>query len=293
MITLVKNTIRVLSPRSIYAAGRYCYQRYRRWRYNRIPKLSEKDFRSILTECLGVRPGSVLFVHSSVDGMHLGFSFLRVLSILQDAVGKEGTLLFPCNYYSGRAEDALRNGEVFDVRNTVTNMGIIPELARRQPGACRSLHPTNSVVALGKHAKELTETHHLSVYPCGDQSPYYKILDYDSQIIGLGVTTASLSFFHAIEDVMQDEFPIQTRTEELFDGIVIDWNGQKQVIKTLAASKNIGRRNVPKYIHRHIPKNVACDLRINGVNYFTAKAAELAEKTTALARQGITIYTYH
>ena len=266
--------------------------RVRKWYSTKRLKLREEDFYKILVGPLGVKKGDVVFVHSSVDGLRPDFPAYRILDLLHEAVGEDGTLLFPCNYYSGRAEDSLRRGDVFDVRKTVTNMGLIPELARRQKGAFRSLHPTNSVVAWGRQARELTETHQNSIFPCGPESPYYKIVRHNALIIGIGVTTATLSFCHAVEDVMGDEFPIQTRTKEIFDGRVIDENGHERIVRTLAAHNNIQQRNVPKYFRRQIPSAIGRDICLLERVFFAARAKELAAKMTALARRGITIYSY-
>lgn len=271
-------------------------RKHRAFRQRRLaaqPPATENDLRRILTDELGVQRGAVVFVHSSTDRLNLDFSFFRVLPILQELVGSEGTLLFPCTHVRDRAEDYLRRGEVFQVKTAVTTMGVLPEMARRLPDAVRSLHPTNSIVAIGKYAWELTENHIHSVYPCGEESPYFQIMQYGGRIVGLGVTTAKLSFVHCVEDVWRDRFPVRTRTPEVFPARVIDRDGAEIIVPTVAQSRvtqSLTNRSVPRFIRRYVPPEVCRDLRINGVEYFTADARRLYARMEELAKQGTTIY---
>lgn len=282
---------RVLPRRTIHRMKWWILQNQQR-RLRQFPALDESRFREILTGELGIREGSVVFVHSAVGKMNLGFPAPRVLAILQEVVGSEGTLLFPCTHLAERAEEYLKRDESFDVRKSGTTMGIIAELARRQPGAVRSLHPTSSVVAIGRHAAELTATHPASIYPCGEQSPYYKIVHYDGIIVGLGVPPdKSLSFVHCVEDIMKERFPIETRTREVFRGRVVDQQGDERVVPTLAAHWRIQRRNIARYMKRYIPAETCRDLVIDGVSYYTAKSRQLYARMEELANRNITIYS--
>ena len=135
--------------------------------------LSEKEFKSILVNRLGIEKGSVLFIHSSVDSLNIQFDACRLLEILLEIVGEEGTLLFPAWHFNYRAEDYLRKQLVFDVKRSPSALGLLSEVARRHPQAVRSIHPINSIVAIGKYAAEITNEHGNSIYPCDETSPYY------------------------------------------------------------------------------------------------------------------------
>ena len=265
---------------------------YHKFKWLWYPKLSEEKFKLILTQDLGVREGSVVFIHSAIDNLNLDFPFYRVLPLLLETIGKEGTLVFPCWQLTERAEEYLkRKDALFDVKKTPTVLGIIPEFARRYPNAQRSLHPTSSVVAIGKYATEITKDHILSELPCDENSPLYKLIKYNSVIIGLGVSTYNLSFVHCIEDSMKKKFPIKTLTDEVFETRVRNKNGEIVIVKTKAAHVQIKHRNIQKYIKENIPPEICKDLYIHGAKYFTAKPKELFEKMGILADKGITIYT--
>ena len=171
-------------------------------------------------------------------------------------------------------------------------MGLLSELARRHKGAIRSVHPTTSIVAIGKHAKEMTEEHQDSIYPCGEKSPYYKMMKYDAIIIGLGVTTHFISFLHCPEDILGDKFPVKTRTDKVFEGKVKLNDGQIITVKTLAAFHEIGKRDIPEFLKMHLPSDAFSSFVINGNSFYIAHSKPFYNKIVELANKGKTIYGF-
>jgi len=274
-------------PDSIFLKIRYLYYKYQGRMYK---PLTEEMFRDVLINKLGVMKGKVVFVHSSLGFLNIDFPPFKVLGILIDLVGPEGTLIFPAWHFNYRAEDYLKKGLIFDVKRSPTVMGLLPELARRHPLAIRSNHPTNSIVAIGKNAKEIIEDHEKSIYPCGEMSPYYKMIKFNAIIIGLGVSSHFVSFVHCPEDVLKDKFPLQTRTDEVFSGKVKLSNGEIITVDTLAAHSNIGKRNIPKYFKKYISRSIFTPYKIKGNNFYRADSVALYARIVELAKSGITIY---
>lgn len=265
--------------------------RRRQREYERLPGISEVDFRRLLLEDLGLASGQVVFIHVSLARLRLEFPFYRVLSLLREAVGEEGTLLFPSTQLKERPETWLARDEVFDVRATPTTMGAIPEFARRRQGACRSLHPTHSVAALGPLAEELTRTHPDSPYPCGESSPYYKAALAGGRIVGLGVDPSVLTFVHCVEDLWRERFPVETRSPRLYQGRVLDPDGRERVVPTLVSHPRIRWREIPRYVQRHVPSAICAVHRRHGAWFYVAEAGPLFRCMEELAGQGITIYS--
>jgi len=271
------------------------YHKVRSW-YRQILKslirpLNEKEFSELLTNRFELKKGDVVFVHSSIDKLNINFSPYRILTILLDIVGDEGTLLFPAWHFTKRAEEYLRKGKIFDVRKSPSALGLVSELARRHPKANRSLHPTTSIVAIGVQAEYLVKDHGTSIYPCDEVSPFYKMMEFDAKIIGLGVTTEFLSFVHCPEDVMKDEFPFNTRSSEVFTAKALDFNGQFVEIKTLVADKSIEKRDIPGFINRNIPTIVAEDFSVRMNRFFMVNSKALFEEIEKNAFKGNTIYS--
>lgn len=274
-------------PDSIFLKIRYLFYNYQ----NRLYKpLTEELFRNVLTQKLGVGKGKVVFVHSSLGFLNIDFPPFKVLGILMDLVGPEGTLIFPAWHFNYRAEDYLKKDLEFDVKRSPTVMGLLPELARRHPLAVRSNHPTNSIVAIGKNAREIVGDHEKSIYPCGEMSPYYKMMKFNGIIVGLGVTSHFVSFVHCPEDVLKDKFPLKTRTDEVFTGKVKLIDGSVIEVDTLAAHSNIVKRNVPKYLKKYVPAAIFTPYKIKGNYFYKADSVALYAKIVELAESGITIY---
>lgn len=275
-------------PVSVFIRIRNLYQKVKKIIY---PALTENQFKELLIGKMGIKNGDVVFIHSSIDKMNISFSFLRIIPILQEIVGEEGTLVFPCWHISSRAEDYLRsNHKPFNVKRTSTVMGLLPELARKLKGAHRSLHPFNSMVAIGKQAEYIVKEHHNSIYPNGDFSPLYRIKELKGKIIGLGERTVSLSFVHVVEDIMKEKFPRNTLTDEVFTETVIDYNKNEILVETKAPSINIKNRDIPSYLKNNITQEVCKEFQFLGNNYFIADADKLFERMKALAERGFTIY---
>jgi hypothetical protein len=170
-------------------------------------------------------------------------------------------------------------------------MGLLSEIARRYPGALRSAHPTHSVVAIGRHARELIESHEHSIYPCDANSPYYKIVEFDGIIIGLGVTTRQLSFVHCVEDNLRHRFPLRTRTEEVYRATVRDRQGREVTIPTVAQTDVTLWLDIPRFMKRHVDPAVCRAIRLDGVDFFTARAKQLYVRMEELALKNVTCYT--
>lgn len=259
------------------------------------PPLSKDKFVRLVTDKLGISRGMVVYVHSSLDKLNLKFTAYQLLETLQEIVGHKGTLLFPCWQYIGRAEDYIKSDEYkdFNVRTSTTSMGLLPELVRRHKESYRSLHPTSSVVAIGHDAEELVMEHHKDIYPNGKASPLYKITQYNSKIIGLGEKVVSLSFVHVVEDIMKDDFPIQTLGNTPVTLNSIDRDGRNHKIHTLLPHSNIGARNTPKFCKRFIPQSVCRTISYCGSNYFSAEPRTLITEMKKQALRGNTIYSTH
>ena len=257
------------------------------------PPLSKDRFVHLLTDRLGVRKGMVVYVHSSLDKLNLKFSAYQLLETMQEIVGHKGTLLFPCWQYVGRAEDYINSDGYrnFNVRTSTTTMGLLPELVRRHKDSYRSLHPTSSVVAIGHDAEEMIKEHHKDIYPNGEFSPLYKLNQYDSRIIGLGEKVVSLSYVHVVEDIMKEDFPIQTLGNAPVTLNSVDSTGRNHEIQTLLPHSNIGARNTPEYCKKHISQDICRTISYCGSNYFSAVPITLLAEMKKLAMDGKTIYS--
>jgi aminoglycoside 3-N-acetyltransferase len=288
----VGDIARRILPAGMYESISRRKKRLDRARYARLPPLTEQDFTGILVNDLRLTTGDVVFVHSSTDQLHLEFPFYRILSLLREAIGPGGTLLFP-SYPNSRISsyEYLLQGKTFDVRRTPSYVGLLTEFARRQPAAVRSLHPTKSVCAIGPRAIEMTGTHQNSPYPYDECSPYYKLVDCRAKIVGLGVSTNRLSFAYCVDDALKEAAPVRTYHREPFAVPCINYNGELEVVKTYAHDMRKVIHDAPRYMRTHISDEACRDLTIRGMKFFRADAEKLFLSMLELARRGITIYS--
>ena len=163
---------------------------------------------------LGVRPGSVVIVHSSVRALGwVAGGPVAVVQALRDVLGPDGTLVVP-THTPGNSDPAVwRNPPVpeswwptirdempaFDPALTPSQwMGSVPELVRTWPGARRSDHPHVSFAALGPAADQIVRDHRLDSM-LGERSPLARVYALGGDVLLLGVNHGSNTSLHLAE----------------------------------------------------------------------------------------------
>jgi aminoglycoside 3-N-acetyltransferase len=285
----MKAALKKVIPKGALERFRSFQRNRERARIASLPPLDEEAFKAILTKELGLKRGDCVLVHSSIDSLHLAFPFFKILPLISEVIGPEGTQVYPTYPRLGSYE-FLSSGEIFDVRRTPSFTGALTELARRHKGALRSLHPTKSVCAIGPLASTLVSDHHQGLFPYGPQSPYAKLANANGKIIGLGVTSAHLSNVHCVEDFLGKDFPVRVYHDQVFEARCLNETGQEVLIKTYAHDKLKLRHNIGPYLKQNVERVVAEDLQIRGFPFFRAQAGPLHQRMIDLARRNITIY---
>ena len=231
----------------------------------------------------GVRSGCVLLVHSSYDAFsNLEGNANDVLEVLLDIVGPQGTLVMP--------SQPAQNVSKFDSRRTPASTGMLCELFRRTDETVRSLHPGQSVCARGPLAKELTSEHHLDELGCGRLSPFAKLAQVDSQILGLGVSPLYMTFLHVVEDLDLDRFPRRV------------YSGERRVCCVINAEGNEFSFDFPRRDDRvlstmnfnrlaaHLSARTHATFDVHGVPCFVGYPSPLLAELKVLAENGIVLY---
>jgi len=193
---------------------------------------------------LGVKEDGYLMVHSSYKALGSGVKDIaEVIAALQKVVGVGGTLLLPALSYESVNEDS----PFFDIANTASCIGAIPEWFRKQAGVLRSMSPTHSICAWGANAAEMVAGHENDDSPVGKNSPLRKIRDKGGQILMLGCGLEPNTSMHGVEELAPPPY--------LFKGHITytctDWDGGKKEISTKRHSfgdKVIQRYDRLKYV---------------------------------------------
>lgn len=157
------------------------------------------------------RKGTLL-IHSSLKsiGPVVG-SAGTVLNAFSEYM-KDGLLVFPTHTWSY----INANNPNYFVETSPSCVGLLPELFRKRPNVVRSLHPTHSVAALGKDAKEFVEGDELFDTPCARGSTWGKLLDRKATIMLLGVDLRRNTFIHGIEEWMDIPGRLSDEHEQLY-----------------------------------------------------------------------------
>ena len=181
---------------------------------------------------IGLKSGEVVMLHSSLSKMgYVEGGAQTIIDSILKVIGDEGTLVMPAFPAIGFNYDYLMTDPVFDILNTPSKMGVITEVFRKMKQVKRSLHPTDSVCALGNQADYLTKDHVNQLTPYNQNSPFYRLCELKAKIILLGVDLNSLTNFHTLEDAVSDfEYPVYHQT--LFDTHLINESGKTLVMKT-------------------------------------------------------------
>jgi aminoglycoside N3'-acetyltransferase len=253
---------------------------------------------------LGIRPGDTVFLHSSLKSLgYVEGGASSVIGALQDAVGAEGTLLVPTYYLPAGTVKATceMEGYVFDPRSHGTNMGRLPETFLREAATHRSVHPTHSVSAWGRHAQYLTEAHHRAPSIFGEGSPWQRFVGLDgAKVLGLGISMGPVTFYHVLEDAMGERFPEPIWEERTYQLPCLDKDGRRWDVPVRPFAPAVAARRID-YAAREDLRAYFRDeferagLRVNGKvgegDSWFIPARAFYDHLEKMAGQGITIYS--
>ena len=143
---------------------------------------------------LGVQPGQVLMIHSSLRSLgHVVGGAPTVVDAILEVLGPTGTLVGPSfNYETAHAPDF-----VFDPVNTPSDMGAIADEIRRRAGNNRSRHLTHSLSAIGRHARTVVTADGPTAWSA--DGPLGAVFKLDGRFLLLGVTYQSFTACHLLE----------------------------------------------------------------------------------------------
>lgn len=163
---------------------------------------------------LGICSGDTIMLHSGLKS--LGYVEAGADTVIDAAlltIGSSGTLCVPVYPISDWSVSNLERLPVLE-NDSPSFLGKVPSVFLKRPGVFRSKHPTHSWAGIGPDAEWLLKEHHLSVTPCGQGSPFEKILEKNGWILIFGSTFGNCTFWHATEDSL--DMPVQVYLDKDF-----------------------------------------------------------------------------
>jgi len=118
-----------------------------------------------------------------------------LIDTLLDVVGARGTIMIPTFTATNRGSKPRHGGivDIYDPRTTPCDTGIVAETLRQRSDAVRSLHPSNSVAAIGAKAEFLTAAHDAST---GAYAPYSRLAEIGGLFLGIGIGNRLVGLRH-------------------------------------------------------------------------------------------------
>lgn len=210
--------------RLVHRAGRL-WSRYRN-------QISPDQFRRSLDR-VAHDGASTLLVHSSLSAC--GFFTSGVGDVVDGLQERCDTLVMPTHTYFYPDEPGSM-GPVFDAGSSASKVGMITEELRQRPDVTRSIHSTHSLAISGTVREELCVGHYLSDAPCGEDTPYGRLVLRATSVLLLGVSFDSYTLFHTAEFASGSEFAAESN---IIDRLrVIDEHGCIRVCPSRRQSRS-------------------------------------------------------
>lgn len=148
---------------------------------------------------LGLNAGDAVMVHSSFRSLGLKDPE-PIIQALCQVIGSSGTLLMPALSYL-QVPPLVHN-----TNQTPTCVGFLSDYFRQRPGTRRSIHPTHSVCAIGSKVDFFLAEHIQDHTPCGQYSPFNKLIHHQGKILMLGCGLKPNTTLHAIEELIKPPY---------------------------------------------------------------------------------------
>jgi len=161
--------------------------------------VSVRDIEQAIRD-VGVKAGDLVMVHSRLFSIGLLRDVSEVSDIpqtylraLQQVLGEAGTVVVPTFTTSFG-----RHGKPFIYEESPSEMGIFSETVRRAPGSRRTLHPIQSLTALGALAESLAMDH--PRWNVGYDTIWDRMLHCNGKVVTIGIPfRQGLSLVHHLE----------------------------------------------------------------------------------------------
>ena len=168
-----------------------------------------------LLRLAGVSPGDTVVVQSSIKGLGtLGKDIEQLIHVWQEYLTATGTLVMPAYNLTSWTDN-----HYFDILETPSRVGFIPEFFRLHEGVRRTQHPIHSVSVWGKHQTELCSLSYSNSFD--EDSIFSKFLAYNAMYLTVGLGLEQ-PFLHTHYPEHIERVPYRRRKD--FSGIYVGYD---------------------------------------------------------------------
>ncbi len=197
------------------------------------------DIHKFLAE-IGIKKTDTALVHTSMKALGEVENGCDGLIDAFKSYLDEGLFIVPTHTW----DNVTKENPLFDVRSTKPCIGALPTVAAFRSDGVRSLHPSHSVAAFGKRAKEFVCSEENANTPCPKGGVWARLYDEDAVILLLGVGLNRNTYIHAVDEMI-GSLPKRLQNEA-FTVKVIDYNGN-EIVTSLRPHGEIGSKYFENY----------------------------------------------
>jgi aminoglycoside 3-N-acetyltransferase len=237
---------------------------------------------------IGLSSGDSVIMHSRLSTLN-GFTGQPrdIIDSVRDVIGPAGTLLMVSLPYRSSTRLYLESRPRFDVRRTPSHMGLLTEIFRRDKGVLRSASPTHPVLAQGRLAEWFVAGHDAAEHPCGDDTPFSRLVEADARLLFFDLPLTGFTFLHYIEHAVRDELPFALYDTKPVEVPVIDHAGRHLVARVYPFSLEASARRRAGVPSRELLQHTVTRRgRIGNTMLVQVRAADALRVGRELARAG-------
>jgi aminoglycoside 3-N-acetyltransferase len=241
---------------------------------------------------MGLTAGDTLLMQSAFHVLN-GFEGTpdQVIECVLHIIGASGNLLMLSLPYTRSTAAYLQAGVLFDVKRTMSAMGVLTEIFRHKPGVVRSVNPAHPFLALGPGASWLITEHENTMYSCGRGSPFEKLVHVQAKALFFDVSLHRMTFFHYLEDLFRDSLPVKLYEETPVESSVIDTNGKRKTVKTYTFSSAARQYRNMRNFYPTLKKETAMRAeKIGNTRLIVLQLQQVVECAQKMVRSGTPLW---
>ncbi len=206
------------------------------------------------------------------------------IDALLEAVGPNGTIIMPTyskSFHISEIDTKLNKKDyIFDPNSSKAETGLVPNTLVKRKEAIRSRHPMNSVTAIGKMAKYLTEGHDENA---DSFMPYSRLAKINGKILCIGINDRVVAIRHEAQHLAG------------LLNVVPPWRGVKFIEESgnikIFVNKNGGgcTRRLPELVNVLRERGILKEGKIGSAKALLINAKDFLEVTSKLLRNNPTL----
>lgn len=169
-------------------------------------------------------------------------------------------------------------------------MGVITEIFRQAPGVVRSLNPAHPILACGPAAPWLIADHEHTMYSCGKGSPFEKLVQAKAKALLFDVSLRTLTFFHHVQDLLQEHAPVNLYEDLPIESTVIDAHGHTRLVRTYVFSEASRRHRSPNLRRALIQCNLINRQKLGHTALIVLKLQDVVDCAQHMVRAGQSLW---